>query len=561
MADDYNISYSYEVGSPPNQTANSEREGLFAFTGCELIAIGDTGTLLLNRANGRELVVTNEVATALTYCSRFRTLSEHAQTLTDTIPQLQGQLEDVKNVLAMVHDGGMLLSASDVVAKLQADSASEPDLAPTRVCIITCDRPEAVERLLDSMLRSGDLSRHDALLLIDDSRQEANANQNRELVTRFNLSSAKTINYVGPGEIRDFMMALIEKLPEHEEEVRFLIDRERWADKQTFGLARNLSLLLSVGHRCIVLDDDILCAAVAPPNGQAGIGFGQGNSRELACFSSQEELMQSAHYIDESPLTGHARCLGMSLSQALGKLDVSHLDAGVFKNLNAAFVNTLHEDSPILLTQCGSWGDPGTTGNNWLFNLGRESIQRALAAPGGLDGAFQRRHYWLGRAQANFGKMGVMSQATGLDNSELLPPYFPAMRGEDYVFAAMLVFLHPSSVVLDYPWSVPHLPLTDRGGSLDSPIASGPSLSMCARYIVDHTSFEADVSTDTRARQLAALMAELSEISPADFFARYRKILLEMQAEQLGLLSGQLEKAPSFGDPEWSAYLQRGWQR
>ena len=558
MADDYNISYSYQVDDPPGHTANVEREGLFAFSGCELIGLADTGTLLLNRANGRQLVVAAEVATALTYCNRFKTLSDHAQYLADTIPQLQGQLEDVKNVLAMVHDGGMLVSASDVVEKLQADSNSDRQLAPTRVCIITCDRPEAVERLLDSMLRSGDLSRHDALLLIDDSRQEINAERNRELVTRFNLSSAKTMSYFGPNEIRGFMAALIEKIPGHEEEVRFLIDRDRWADNETYGLARNLSLLLSVGHRCIVLDDDILCAAVEPPIKNAGVGFGDGNSRELACFSSPEQLMQNAHYRDESPLAGHARCLGMSLPQALGELGIPSLDAGVFKNRNAAFVDTLHKDSPILLTQCGSWGDPGTTGNNWLFHLGKESIQRALDAPGGLDGAFQRRHYWLGRTQANISKMGIMSQATGLDNSVLLPPYFPVMRGEDYVFAAMLVYLHPSSVVLDYPWSVPHLPLHDRSGSLDAPIASGPSLSMCARYIVDHTTFEAGVSTGTRARKLAALMVELSEVSPSDFSARFRKIMLEIQAEQLGLLSGQLKNAPSFGDPEWSAYLQRG---
>ena len=131
MADDYNISYSYQVDDSPGHAADVEREGLFAFSGCELIGLADTGTLLLNRANGRQLVVAAEVATALTYCNRFKTLSDHAQYLADTIPQLQGQLEDVKNVLAMVHDAGMLVSASDVVEKLQADSNSDRQLAPT----------------------------------------------------------------------------------------------------------------------------------------------------------------------------------------------------------------------------------------------------------------------------------------------------------------------------------------------------------------------------------------------------------------------------------------------
>jgi hypothetical protein len=59
--------------------------------------------------------------------------------------------------------------------------------------------------------------------------------------------------------------------------------------------------------------------------------------------------------------------------------------------------------------------------------------------------------------------MAVMSQATGLDNSHLLPPYFPVFRGEDYLFASLVVCLHPDAAVLDFNWSIPHLPLEQRG--------------------------------------------------------------------------------------------------
>ena len=45
--------------------------------------------------------------------------------------------------------------------------------------------------------------------------------------------------------------------------------------------------------------------------------------------------------------------------------------------------------------------------------------------------------------------MPFMSQLTGLDNSHLLPPHFPASRREDALFGAMLVVLHHHSVSLN----------------------------------------------------------------------------------------------------------------
>ncbi len=55
-----------------------------------------------------------------------------------------------------------------------------------------------------------------------------------------------------------------------------------------------------------------------------------------------------------------------------------------------------------------------------------------------------------------------MSQITGVDNRQMLPPYLPIMRGQDRLFGYMLDFIFPTSVTLDYPWAVPHLPLPDR---------------------------------------------------------------------------------------------------
>jgi hypothetical protein len=562
MADDYNISYSYHTGPQggpiPAPTATARDSGLYAFAICDRIDLDSGSVLLLSRSNGRQITISPEVATALTYCTSFKTLEEHANTLVASIPQLHGQFEDVSRVLIMVRDAGLMYSAQEICAQFRRDGPPKPELAPIRACIITCDRPAALERLLDSMLQAGNLSRNDELFLVDDSRDPDNREQNRELVAKFNLTSPRDMRYVGVDAQRRLVNDLIAKLPQHEDAIRFLVDRDRWTGRKTYGLARNLCLLLSSDYRCVVLDDDTLCRTVAPPLPGEGISFGGGDSRALSCFGSETELMQNAVFQSFDPISGHAQCLGMNLGHAMEALELPEMEPASLSNTNAALITSLHKDSPVLLTQCGSWGDPGTEGSNWWSHLGQDSIARALSAPGGLASAMKNRHYWLGRTRPNVAKMAVMSQATGLDNSQLLPPYFPAFRGEDYLFAGMVVWLHPESAVLDYAWSVPHLPVekrTDRV-STEGSVAQA-DLALCARYLSDLANFEAGACAQTRLQGLAAHLRELSEREPASLLATFRKEMASSRAAQLAILQKQMQSAPALGSSAWEDYLQR----
>jgi hypothetical protein len=312
-----------------------------------------------------------------------------------------------------------------------------------------------------------------------------------------------------------------------------------------------------VGYRCIVLDDDVLFRCVKPPSTGAGISFGGGDNRELACFDSETQLLQQADYLADDPFSGHARYLGLPLAGAIAELDVDGIDQAALHGVNAAMLNSLQADSPILVTQCGSWGDPGTVGSNWLYHLGADSIRRILAAPGGLAGAMANRYYWLGRTRPNISKMAVMSQATGLDNSQLLPPYFPVFRSEDYLFASMVWFLHPAAAVLDCNWSIPHLPLEQRGsGAPRAGFVARGGLGLCGRYLADRAEHIAGVSAATRLAQLALLIREYSECAPGELLARFRTELSRERAGQLQKLGRKLQQARELGSPEWQDFLQ-----
>ncbi|MBK6740413.1 MAG: hypothetical protein IPG64_22525 [Haliea sp.] len=296
---------------------------LYAFGACKEVSLPSNAVLLVGKDKPCQTVVTRDVAIALAHCKTFRTLRGHAEYLTSYMPELGGDVDGVLRVMRAVRDAGLLTAADDCIAlaRSSADNPAKP--AASRVFIITCDRPAAVERLLESMLLGADIGRHESLYLIDDSRDAANAAANRELVNTFNLSSPKNIRYFGETEREILISTLIENVPHAASSVRFLLDRAHWEGQKTFGISRTLCLLLSTGYRAIMLDDDVLCTAIDSPFARNGIQFYYGTC-EAAFYPSEEAWKTHTTKRAEDPLRGHLNCLGLTLGDALQKLGFDH---------------------------------------------------------------------------------------------------------------------------------------------------------------------------------------------------------------------------------------------
>ncbi|MBE9538285.1 MAG: hypothetical protein IMF06_04335 [Proteobacteria bacterium] len=533
-------------------------QALIAFINCEQLDLQNGSILLINKQNNKQFVVAPTVPVALGYCKTFRTISEHASVIAANIPQLAGQEADVISVLTMVRDAGILTTAESVAARISSQNEDSKPLAPTRAFIITCDRPLAVRRLLETMLQTSNLTRHEEIFLVDDSRKWLNADENREAVEKFNLASAKNIHYVGAKQQKQLLDDLISALPQHESAIRFLIDRERWAEQKSYGLARTVCLLLSVDKRCIVMDDDVLCSSAEAPHSSNGIAFSD-NTREMDFYADEQKALTSVIKREMNPLTGHAQCLGMTLAQATKKLGLEELNAESLAGANAPFLGLMDGNSPVLITQNGTLGDPGSPQIN-SYMLDQGSIQRMLAAPGGHTSAQANRCYWIGRSRPTFTKMAVMSQVTGLDNSHLLPPYFPIFRGEDHLFGAMVEFLFPQGTTLEYDWCVPHLPIEDRSEQADtSSVAYKGGIGFFSKYITDHTNYEPGIALDTRIEGLCLLIQELSESSNTGLQTLLQTDVSSTNASRLKAISAQFQTASQNQAPQdWLNYLQQG---
>jgi hypothetical protein len=163
---------------------------------------------------------------------------------------------------------------------------------------------------------------------------------------------------------------------------------------------------------------------------------------------------------------------------------------------------------------------------------------------------------WLGSSRPNIFKMPFMSQLTGLDNSQLLPPYFPAFRGEDSLFGAMLVAMHHHSVSLEYPWSGPHLPLEARSVNLEAPVAATGGISLFARYLTEHIDYKDATDPQQNLEFIVQDTLRMAARTDTDLLLDYRAELARGHADQLYLIHNQLARTEKFGAAQWQDYLR-----
>jgi hypothetical protein len=572
VTDDVNVSYSFQIGGGPgpNQgvavgsaaapgaaAAPRSDQRAFAYADCEQVTINERTVMIINLRKRKKMVVTRDVGNALTHCTSFATLSEHTASLCASLPLLRGQQRDVLQVLEAARDAGILASSEEAAERLNR-APDDLHVAPTRVFIITCDRPAAVERLLDSMLAACTLTRHDQLFLIDDSRHASNALRNEQFVAAFNLRSAKSMHYVGAAAASRLLAQLEEALPAQSRGLRFLLDRGRWAYQPTYGLSRNLALLLSVGYRAIVLDDDILCRAVRPPSAQSGIAFSNDETREAWFYASTPDLLRRIAWCDFDPLARQAEALGNPVAVVLSRLHGGPLAPAALAQCQGNLLGVLDGASPVLVTQCGSAGDPGTSGGRWVVKLGDASVERLLSSSTDRATVPESRSCWLGHTRPTISLRGDMSQMTGLDNSRLLPPYVPVMRGEDDLFASMAAFLHPRAAVFHCDWAVPHLPIDDRAArNFSKPFAPQIGLGTLSRYLRGKIDTRTHFSVESRLAALAAEIRALGECSPDTLLAQCDVELANDSASLLASAQSRLAAAGALHHPGWEAFLQQ----
>ena len=197
------FSYSFNLGSTPNSQPASDET--WSFCGVKILP-GPGNTVLLHKVRtGQRMMVQPDLAQALQQCTAFRTLEAHAQRIMQAIPALKEHAQSVSETLETVRSKGLLESSRETWGRLtHASDTGTATPAPCRLFVLTCDRPDALRRLLDSLQRSPLPTAIEGIWVIDDSRQEDAVAENADIIasaqasidrplTHFDLNARETL--------------------------------------------------------------------------------------------------------------------------------------------------------------------------------------------------------------------------------------------------------------------------------------------------------------------------------------------------------------------------------
>ena len=502
------------------------------------------------------MVVQPDVAHALSFCSDFRSLESHTDTILRRLPQLAAHRDSTLQTLQSIRDAGILESSEEAWLRLTASQNYETDRAPCRIFITTCDRPAALKRLLKSFTPSLLPGEVEGIWVIDDSRETQSEQDNSDIISTTQDVFDVPVVHVDTAYRKRF----VEHLQAHvdaEDEIKWLLDRGAWGTAPTYGMARTLAVLLSVGKRAIMLDDDTLLEAIAPPIATGGLQFDDGRGRESVIYDSIETLQQHALASEVPLLESFLATLGTTVGDTVKRhLKGHHALQGVNGDLLARFGC----GAAIIMTQCGYWGDTGTASGNWIFYLPQHAIKRLLATPD-LRKSLKASAAWSGYRNPTITPYGTMSAATGLDNTQLLPPYIPAGRGEDLLFGIMTQRLHPDSGVFNLAASVPHFPVDERDERGDlTPMNIKPGLHLFMDWLGIEPTDQWGLSPTRRLQGVIEDINRLTDMESSALEKMTNTMLASKIMTTLNACMTRLEHLPEYealpSTPTWKHFLE-----
>lgn len=525
-----------------------DKNPVWALDECQIYPVLAGQLFIYAKTSGRGALVAESAFRIVDGCKKFEKSSIHIKNMMEKNKQLKGMRVELEKLIDSLRTAGILLDSSFVLDKFngfRADDSSYPTVQD--VYIATCDRPEALKRLLGSIVEDLSITHKSwNLNVVDDSRDEKSSDQVKKLVDHFNNKMSQNIRYIGAPEVYAVEQYAHKNNPDIGSALNFLLWGDRSIGVGTYGAAWNRALLLSKSRGFIKIDDDVLFKICV--SGAESKSVRIGKSLRTTSFLNQTDWDNYLESGTRSILDEHSRFLGQSIVHAVKSVGGTSAKPSMLIGQPATLLTDLDATSRIVMTSCGYIGDPGTASNQWLLGLADEAHGMLVRSEGEYVRNKCNRNLMLGQnCYALETYSDHMSGITGIDNTLLLPPYFPIFRNEDFLFGKMVQFLYPGSVVMDQPWMVPHLPLEPRKWAPDQIIKPRKMgmLFFIGMYIEKHQSNWQ--GSEIRARY-SALIEILKDLQQSDDSRLISLVHEEMSALAASAIYNAEKKLAEFSD-------------
>jgi hypothetical protein len=498
----------------------------------------------------------------LASCRGFATLDQHLSRLHHDLNLPDDQQAGVRQVLTEATENGLLVSQDQLLRSLRAATAREPLLRLEGLGVVTKNRPEAALRCLRSF--GEHLARHQRrlpLMVVDSSDQDG-AKSLRHEISGLRRQLGTEVALVGREEKLRLAVRLNAAVDIDPGLIHFALFGLE-AIGYDVGANRNTLLLLHAGRNLFATDDDIECdlRTAKPAAAQLNLSSDERPSRVVLhrdFTSARSSLMATEHCV----LDPHERLLGRSVGGCLTGVPDSAVAFGpIAPELMGAL---LRGTARTVASFGGYYGDSGARYPGFFLWSDPEVRHQLL---GGVQ------HYRELLASRQVVRMPVLPTISGsafsmcptvaLDCRELLPPFFPVMRGEDLSFGQIVRRCFEDSLFCYVPWAVAHRPWEARVGSADqlwdpAPFVSMPTL-IGQMVELARPTLQMAPSGERRLRLLGRCIQEAAGLPTSDFLDLVRSrvnSMIGLQTAQLGQLLETRGGHPAYWAQDLSRYIE-----
>ncbi|HET58016.1 MAG TPA: hypothetical protein ENN35_06195 [Deltaproteobacteria bacterium] len=491
----------------------------------------------------------------------FRTLEEHAASAVDQ-GWFGGDERLAKEGLEELEKQGLLFTLEAVLDRLR-HSGETPDVRPhiTVMAWSTRDRPALLGRSVESFVANARrYGRNPDCIMFDDSRRGESRTGAMAALGAAEKKYGIRAYYASRDTLSGFAAALIE-LTRAEGVPPDVVDFSLFDPEGcglTYGAARNAVQLAAAGSMYMSSDDDMLCAAALPYEGDGGLELASMvDLNEIYFFEDRQSLLNSIKTSEEDVIGRHESLLGRSVAACLegvaGQVYLERADQEFLEIITSG-------PACVAATAAGTFGDSGMGSPRTVFTLREEARERLVESETRYRSAFVSREILqvLRRPTITSGPF-FPGMNIGLDNRTVLPPFFPVLRGEDFIFAHTLRSCVPRGLIGFPAVAVAHDPGDVRSFLPGEAFNIALNMSEILFLAIQSRQRIQGSSSENRQMQAAgAYLEELGELDPVDFENHLRNIWLASISFKIGYLEQSLafyHEHPRFWADDIKKYI------
>jgi hypothetical protein len=531
----------------------------------ERYVLADGRVLFHGGAGKRPQLLSARDARLLLACGTARPLEEHMRTCAAIMADAgAGGVGDARALVDQFLAAGLLtpevVFSRELLGSPSAGGAMPHDSLAV-LCIPTRDRPDLLERALDSYLGNAAAhARELQLRVMDDS--EEHSLRTRELARVAGSRHGHSVWYASRARRERFAARLALHAGAPEEVVHFAMFGRPGAGA-AYGAVRNALLLDTAGMLSVHVDDDTVCELTCPPDPQGGL--------ELSASGDPNDYWPARNFEDARSLVCPADADFMALHEALlGRTPrecmAQTLDRGEDLRARGPSYAVFRDDllaasARITLTFNGIVGDCGGPARaEWRLGLSGAPYERLVADPHTFDALMRSRHMVkCPRAQLISTGMYCMTGGIGIDNRGLVPPFVPNGIAEDVAFGVLNRLMNPTGVSGFAPYAVDHRPGLDRG----SQVGAGPRRFLLNRVIAQMFGWLQQVwpVTDPQSvlRLTGRFFVDLAGMAPEEFSRFVRKVMYGYAVTEVAAIDRLLTTRP--GAPRYWQDRVEAWRK